>query len=51
MNWFLQEVIAERRRVELDRALEKKRQTQPARRPVHYWLLATIRTWIISTTH
>lgn len=50
MNWYTQEQIAERRRVELERALELKRQTRRAR-PVHYWLLATIRTWIISTTH
>ena len=50
MNWYAQEAIAQRRRVELERELELKRQIRRAR-PVHYWLLATIRTWIISTTH
>lgn len=50
MSWYVQEKIAERRQVELERALELKRQTQRAR-PLHYWLLTTIRTWIISTTH
>lgn len=50
MNWYAQEEIAERRRMEFERELERKRQTRYARR-LHYWLLAAIRTWIISTTH
>lgn len=50
MNWYTQEQIAERRRVDLERELEFKRQTRPARRTLHYWLLATMRTWIISAT-
>ncbi|HVH63160.1 MAG TPA: hypothetical protein VNA65_06125 [Candidatus Dormibacteraeota bacterium] len=50
MNWYTQEQIAERRRVEFDRELELKRQTRSPRRLPHYWLLATMRTWIISAT-
>lgn len=48
MNWYTQEQIDKRRQVELERELELKRQIRPARRPLHYWLLATMRTWIIS---
>lgn len=50
MNWYEREKIAESRRRELDRANEQKRQTSFGRKPVQFWLLATMRTWIISAT-
>jgi len=50
MNWYTREEIEENRRDELDKLLELRRQTTGRRRPVHFWLLAMLRSWIISPT-
>ncbi len=50
MNWYAREELAEEARHELDRLVELRRTTLTRRRPLRFWLLATLRTWIISAT-
>ena len=50
MNWYAREEMAETARHELDRLVELRRSTMTRRRSVRFWLLATLRTWIISAT-
>jgi len=50
MNWYTREEIEENRRDELEKLVELRRQTTGRRRPVQFWLLAMLRSWIISPT-
>ena len=50
MNWYAREQMAETARQELDRLVEARRATPTPRRSARFWLLATLRTWIISAT-
>lgn len=50
MNWYAREEMAETARHDLDRLVELRRNTMTHRRSVRFWLLATLRTWIISAT-
>ena len=50
MNWYAREEMAETARHELDRLVELRRSTMTRRRSLRFWVLATLRTWIISAT-
>lgn len=50
MNWYTREQMAEETRHELERLVELRRATMSPRRSLRFWLLATLRTWIISAT-
>lgn len=50
MNWYAREELAESRRNELEQQVDRRRRTCGPRRPVHFWLLATLRTWLVSAT-
>lgn len=50
MNWYTSELIAENRQREVEREAELRRRTPACRTGVRFWLLATMRTWIIAVT-
>ena len=50
MNWYAREEMAEARRHELDRLVELRRSAMTRPRSLRFWLLAMLRTWIISAT-
>ncbi len=51
MDWYTREEFARTARSELEKVVELHRRTEVGRhRPVHFWLVATLRTWIISAT-
>lgn len=50
MNWYAREEMAETRRDELEKLVELRRRTAVRGRSIRFWLLATLRTWIISAT-
>lgn len=50
MNWYVREELADSHRQELEKLVERRRQTSGRRRPAHFWLVATLRSWLISAT-
>jgi hypothetical protein len=50
MNWYAREKMADSTRSELEKQVDVRRQTSPRRRKAEFWLLAVLRTWIISAT-
>lgn len=51
MNWYAREELAHMAHWELEKLVELHRRTEARRRrSVRFWLLATLRTWIISAT-
>ncbi len=50
MNWYAQEKLAGSQASELEKRVERRRATDLCRRPAHFWLLAVLRTWLISAT-
>jgi hypothetical protein len=50
MSWYERELMAKSRQQELEREVDYRRRTSEThrrRRPLHYWLLVALRSWII----
>jgi hypothetical protein len=47
MNWYTMEQMAAGREREIEKAAEMRRLTTGERKPVHFWLIAVLRAWII----
>jgi hypothetical protein len=45
MNWYERELMAESRKKDLERDVELRRRTTGERKPLHFWLIATLRAW------
>jgi hypothetical protein len=50
MNWYTSELITESRQREVERQAELRRRTPVCRKGIRFWLLATMRSWIIGVT-
>lgn len=50
MHWYAREELAESRRHEMEERVENRRRTAGRRRPAHFWLVVTLRSWLISAT-
>lgn len=51
MDWYAREEFAHTARCELEKHVELHRLTEArSPRPVRFWLLATLRVWIISAS-